>query len=283
MAKILLHFEGDITKHNHSISLRTLGTSLTHLQAAINRAHLDVKYGEVWKNARLKHEDYEDTELWTNPPQEGGYIIDFVNDSPKLKRTLKRVVDAVTPAIEKSKSKALATAGSLAQQSDLRKEQISKGIIEPTELEDYIPTASQLPYGDRAINKEIDLLAGVIRTPNAGRSTIELFIDGEKSSIFRFNRIQSENFHSFISKRSLGDPLVFSANVLELDAKNKSARIHNLVTGKDIKMAFAGDDSFEKIKPFLGIKTPMRFYGSPIYEGGTYDFRGGDVFFIGLA
>jgi hypothetical protein len=281
MSQLLLHFEGDITK-DHTVSLRTLGTSLTHLQAAVSRAHLDTRYGEVWKGARLRREDYAETELWTRPPQEGGFIIDFVNDSPRIKKTLTRMVNAITPAVEKSRSKALTTAGSLVQQSDLRKEQVRLGVIEPTSLESYLPSASQRPYGDRAINKEIDMLISVVRTPNAGQSTIELIVSGDHSSVFRFDRLQSERFHSLVASRSLGDPLIFSAKVMELDAKNKSARIFNIVTEREIRLTFADDSSFNQIKPFLGVNEAMIFIGSPIYEGGTFDAKGGDVFFISL-
>lgn len=282
MSYLHLHFDGDITK-NHTVSLRTLGVSLTHLQAAVNRAHLDIKYGEVWKNARLKTEDYDLTELWSRPPKEGGYIIDFINDSPNIKKTLTRIINAVTPAVEKSKSQALTTAGTLAQQSVLKSQQVSLGIFKPQSFESYMPTASQNPYGDRAINKEIDLLISVVRAPNSGNSTIELGIGGDQSSTFKFNRTQSENFHSLVSKRVLGDPLLYSVKVMELDSTNRSSRVFNIATERQIKLHFADEANFNLIKPYLGITAPMVFIGSPIYEGGAYDAKGGDVFFIGIA
>lgn len=281
MSYLLLHFDGDIAK-NHTVSLRTLGNSLSHLQAAVNRAHLDTRYGEVWKGARLRKEDYEATELWTMPSQEGGFIIDFVNQSPRIKKTLARMVEAITPAVEKSRSKALTTAGSLAQQLDLRNEQVRLGIITPQSLEEYLPKASQKPYGDRAINKEIDLLISVVRTPNSGTSTIELKIGGDKSSTFTFNKHQSELFHSLVSSRALGDPLLFSAKVMELDSKNKTSRVFNEITQREVKLIFADDQSFGEIKTYLGVNIPMQFIGCPVYEGGTFDAKGGDVFFLSL-
>ena len=281
MSYLLLHFDGDITR-NHTVSLRTLGKSLIHLQAAVNRAHLDIRYGEVWKGARLSHEDYIETELWSRPPQEGGYIIDFINDSPKIKATLSRMINAITPAVELSKSTSLAKAASLVQQLDLTREQIRLEILNPIPLEQYIPEASQRPYGDRAINKEIDQLISTIRTPTAGQSTIELTIGGAKSSTFKFNRTESENFHELVSNRRLGDPIIFSAKVLELDSKNKSGRILNVVTQREVKINFADEGDFNEAKPFLGLNQPMAFIGCPIYEGGTFDINGGDIFFARL-
>lgn len=281
MSYLHLHFDGDITR-NHTVSLRTLGQSLHHLQGAVNRAHLDVRYGEVWKNARLTAQDYEQTELWTRPPSEGGYIIEFFEKSPRLKQTLTRIVSAVSPAVEKSKTQALANAGSLANQSALREEQVRLGIIDPQTYEKYIPTASQHPYGDRAINKEIDQLIGVVRHKNAGQSTVELIVCADIPIPFKFNRVASENFHSLVSKRNLGDPLIFSVKVTELDAINKSAKVINVVTDRMIKLQYRSDIEFELIKKYLGEQVLMNFLGSPIYEGGAYDAKGGDVFFIGL-
>ncbi|PHH40238.1 hypothetical protein [Pseudomonas putida] len=281
MSYLHLHFDGDITR-NHTVSLRTLGQSLHHLQGAVNRAHLDVRYGEVWKNARLTAQDYEQTELWTRPPSEGGYIIEFFEKSPRLKQTLTRIVSAVSPAVEKSKTQALANAGSLANQSALREEQVRLGIIDPQTYENYIPTASQHPYGDRAINKEIDQLIGVVRHKNAGQSTVELIVCADIPIPFKFNRVASENFHSLVSKRNLGEPLIFSVKVTELDAINKSAKVINVVTDRMIKLQYRSDIEFELIKKYLGEQVLMNFLGSPIYEGGAYDAKGGDVFFIGL-
>ncbi|NNA66415.1 hypothetical protein [Pseudomonas gessardii] len=282
MSRLHLHFDGDITR-NHTVSLRTLGNSLYHLQAAVNRAHLDTKFGEVWKGARLSKQDYLDTELWSRPPENGGYIIDFIDSSPRIKKTLTRMIQAITPAVEKSNFQALKASGSLVQQAAQRFEQVRVGTIEPQSFESYMPTASQNPYGDRAINKEIDLLAGIVRTPNAGQSTVELIIDNDRSYAYKFNRVASENFHALVSNRMLGEPLIFSVKVTELDSTNKTAKIFNVLTERTVKLTYANEEDFSLIKPFLGIQVAMNFIGSPVYEGGAFDAKGGDLFFIGLA
>ncbi|MQA55624.1 hypothetical protein [Pseudomonas piscis] len=281
MSYLHLHFEGEITR-NHTVSLRTLGQSLHHLQGAVNRAHLDVRYGEVWKNARLSAEDYAETELWSSAPRDGGYIIEFFQNSPRIERTLKRIVSAVTPAMEKSRTQAMTNARSLAEQSALREQQVKTGIIDPESYENYIPTASQHPYGDRAINKEIDQLVSVVRHRNAGQSTIELIVGTDTPQPFKFNRVSSENFHSLVSRRNLGDPLIYSVKVTELDSANKTAKVINVVTERMVKLQYKSEIEFEMIKRYLGVDVPMNFIGSPVYEGGAYDVKGGDVFFIGL-
>ena len=281
MSYLHLHFEGEITR-NHTVSLRTLGQSLHHLQGAVNRAHLDVRYGEVWKNARLSGDDYDETEMWSSAPKDGGYIIEFFQNSPRLEKTLKRIVSAVSPAMEKSRAQALTNAKSLADQSALREEQVRQGIIEPESYENYIPNASQHPYGDRAINKEIDQLISVVRHRNAGQSTIELIVGTDIPHPFKFNKVASENFHALVSKRHLGEPLLFSVKVTELDATNKTAKVINIVTERMVKLQYKSEVEFEVIKQYLGVDVTMNFVGSPVYEGGAYDAKGGDVFFIGL-
>lgn len=282
MSTLHLHFDGDITR-NHTVSLRTLGRSLHHLQGAVNRAHLDVKYGEVWKNARLSAEDYIETELWSRPPRDGGFIIEFVENSPRIKNTLKRIIGAISPAVEKSRAQALVNAGSLVQQAAQRDHQVSLGIITPETYENYVPNASQHPYGDRAINKEIDQLISVVRHPNAGRSTIEIIVDADRPIPFKFDRVSSENFHSMVSNRHLGEPLIFQVKVTELDSANKSAKVINVITERTVKLNYSSEVEFEQIKKYLGAAVSMTFLGSPIFEGGAYDAKGGDVFFIRLA
>lgn len=279
MSVLHLHFDGHITR-NHTVSLRTLGRSLHHLQGAVNRAHLDVKYGEVWKNARLRSEDYAETELWSRPPEDGGFIIEFVENSPRIKKTLTRIISAITPSVEAARSGALAKANSLADQSAIRDMQVVQGIITPQSYEKFLPDASQHPYGDRAINKELDQLVSVIRNNNAGNSTIELIVDPGQPKAFKFDKGTSENFHAIVSRRHLGAPLLFSVKVTELDAANRTAKVLNLVNDRIIKLQYKSEIEFKLIKPFLGVNAAMNFIGSPVYEGGAYDTKGGDVFFI---
>ena len=59
MTSIRIHFDGEIAAH-HYIMLRALSKSLTHLQCALDRAYLDVKYQGVWKYAKLSKDDYSE-------------------------------------------------------------------------------------------------------------------------------------------------------------------------------------------------------------------------------
>lgn len=78
-ATINFHYDGPIVEE-HQISLRVLGTTLVHLQSAIDRAYLDDKYGNVWKYARLKRDDYLLADFIVGIPEEGGYRLDLLRD-----------------------------------------------------------------------------------------------------------------------------------------------------------------------------------------------------------
>jgi hypothetical protein len=104
MSRIRIHFDGDMASE-HTISMRTLGKSLSHLQSAIDRAYLDLKYGAIWKYARLHSDDYQETQFITGISQEGGYILDFFADTQIAKNVVKRISTALRPAIDKAMNK----------------------------------------------------------------------------------------------------------------------------------------------------------------------------------
>jgi len=50
------------------------------MQRAIDRAYLINTYGDVWKHARLKAQQYSDTEFLAAYPREGGIFLDAVRE-----------------------------------------------------------------------------------------------------------------------------------------------------------------------------------------------------------
>ena len=77
-----LHFEGEIVT-DHLVSARTLGKTLVHTQNAIDRAYLDLKYGNLWKYARMKGEDYPRADFFVLYPEEGGFIQELASSAGK--------------------------------------------------------------------------------------------------------------------------------------------------------------------------------------------------------
>lgn len=284
MNKIQIHFDGDIAE-NHQVSMRTLGRTIFHLQNALDRAYIENKYGSIWKHARMRGLDYEETRFLVQEPAEGGYVLDFLAANEVTKRIVDRLATALGPALEQAMQDGEDTAQSLAQQVATKKMQVDKQIVDPQSFDTLTNNPSQRiirSYGDRSITKEIDQILSIIRSRHAGESTFELSTKGSKTHTFPFDRRTSENFHRVVSKKSLGDPVVYKAQVTSLDFKNKSGKIWNVSNEKTANIHFSDRGSFHKAKEYLGTKNEMTFIGCPVIEYGAFDPQAGDIHFIDI-
>jgi hypothetical protein len=107
MSSITIHFDGEFAQ-NHQVSIRTLSKSISSLQNAIDRAHLDIKLGGISKNARIKKEDYPVADFFVQLPEEGGFKLTSLSKSiPNGKRIIDRVISAIMPAYDLSMSQGL--------------------------------------------------------------------------------------------------------------------------------------------------------------------------------
>jgi hypothetical protein len=153
MSKIIIHFDGQIASE-HTISMRTLGKSLSHLQSAIDRAYLDIKYGQIWKHARLRLNDYEETKFIAGLSQEGGYKFDFFANTEIAQKIVKRISVALRPAIDRAMESGDLQISNFTDSIDQRKQQIKSCILTPI---DYIEFFQNPPekvirqYGDKSI------------------------------------------------------------------------------------------------------------------------------------
>lgn len=285
MNKIQIHFDGDIAE-NHQVSMRTLGRTIFHLQNALDRAYIENKYGSLWKHARMRGSDYEESTFLVQEPAEGGYVLDFLASNDVTKKIVDRLAAALGPALEQAMQDGEDVAQSLAQQVETRQMQVEKKILEPQTFEHLVNNPSQKvirSYGDRSITKEIDQILSIIRSQHAGESTFELVMKGSKTHTFQFNRHTSEKFHRVVSKRSLGDPVIYVAKVSSLDFKNRSGKILNVTNEKTANIHFSNTGSFHKAKEYLGTNNEMTFIGCPVIEYGAFDPQAGDIHFIDIA
>jgi hypothetical protein len=277
-----LHFEGDIVS-DHYVSARTLGKSLVHTQNAIDRAYLDLKYGNLWKYARMKGEDYQSSDFIALYPEEGGFIQELLSDMGKS--ITNRISSALSPAMEKVLAEGEEVASSISQQVESRKNQIEKGIIEPQKfnlLVDNPDGKVVRTYADRSINREFDQVLTIIRSQHAGESHLEIAVQGTKMLKFDFNKHRSEKFHALISRREVGSPVVYVARVRQLDRDGLKGKVVNLENEKNIVIHFLQDNDFVKVHPYLGNNSEMVFIGAPIIEYGAFDPNTGDIYFIDL-
>lgn len=281
-SRLTLHFDGDIVS-NHFVSARTLGKSLVHTQKAVDRAFLDLKYGNLWKHARMKADDYYAADFIALYPEEGGFVQKLLSDSGKT--IVDRISSALGPAMDRVLQEGDEVSDSLQQQVTNRKNQIEKGLIEPSTFQHIVENPGQhvvRSYADRSINREIDQVLSMIRSRNSGDSVLEITTEGSRTENYQFNRFRSKRFHSIISKRQIGEPVVYVARVRQLDRQLLNGKIVNQENDKTLTIRFAVDSDFVKAHPYLGNNDEMVFIGAPIIEYGAFDPNAGDIYFIDL-
>ncbi|WP_027390727.1 hypothetical protein [Chrysiogenes arsenatis] len=277
-----LHFEGEIVV-DHMVSARTLGKSLVHTQNAIDRAYLDLKYGNLWKYARMRGEDYPFADFVALYPEEGGFVQRLLSDAGK--QIVNRISSALTPAMERVLAEGEEVAYSMSQQVESRKNQLAHGILEPTPFRALIDNPGEKvirTYADRSINREIDQVLSIIRSQNSGESFLEIETHGDKLLKYKFNKHKSERFHSIVSRREVGEPVIYVARVRQLDRDRLNGKVVNLENDKAVIVHFLHDKDFVKAHPYLGNNDDMIFIGAPVIEYGAFDPNAGDIYFIDL-
>ncbi len=275
---IRIHYDGDIVE-NHQLPLRTLGKCLTHIQSAIDRAYLDIKYDGIWKYARMAPDDYVKTEYIVQAPKNGGYILDFFSPLKESKKITKRVSSAIDQALQQVKVQAI----NLKDQVQLRKTQVVKGIVKPIMFKNLFDNPSPdivRKYGDRSIVKEIDQVLTTIRSDYAGNSTFELSLTGNGTKKYDFNKQKSISFHEAVSKRNVGIPVKYTGQVDEPSMIKKRCKFINSDTGKTSILHLNTDQDFLKIHPFAVPDKQISFIGCPLIEFGALEPNSGDIFFI---
>ena len=281
-ASLSLHFEGDIVV-DHLVSARTLRKSLVHTQNAIDRAYLDLKYGNLWKYARMRGEDYPFADFFALYPEEGGFLQKLFSDAGK--QIVNRINSALAPAMERVLAEGEEVASSISQQVESRKNQLAHGVLEPTHFQEIIENPGEKvirTYADRSINREIDQVLSIIRSQHSGESFLEIETYGDKTLKYEFNKHKSERFHSIVSRREVGDPVIYVARVRQLDRDRRNGKVVNLENDKSVMVHFLNDRDFVKAHPYLGNNNDMVFIGAPIIEYGAFDPNAGDIYFIDL-
>lgn len=280
MNKIEFHFDGDIVT-DHKISIRTLSKTIPHLQVALDRAYLDHKFGGVFKHSRMPMDSFDEMEFLVGQPRDGGFILDFLNNSAGGAGALNRLAEAVRGAVERASNLGESNMRDITGQLDDRTTQVIQGIIEPVTYQDMLNSPSPKivrSYGDKSINKEIDSILALIRSSHAGESSFELTVN--ESQVFYFDRDLSTSFHKVVSQRSLGQPIVYQAQVIRLDSDSYSGKIKNLDNDKRCSVLFRDESAFKDARDFLGEDRAVKFIGCPVIEDGAYDLAAGDIYFI---
>lgn len=282
VATVELHFDGKIAE-DHQISLRTLSKSLGHLQSSLDRAYLDIKHGNLWKYAKMRHEYYEDVELLVQQPREGGYIIDFISSKDITKKVVKRVSDAINNALQEAEKGGLDSAGRINKDLETRRAQLAGHQLEPKDYQQLLERPDQAVtrrYGDRAIVREIDQMLAIIRSHHSGDSTLEISLTSDSTQTYEFNRKKANDFHRVVTQKKLGDPVIYQARISEMDMHHLSAKMMNTFNGSISTLRFASKEDFQDVIPYFQKEEEISFLGAPYIEYGAFDPSSGDVYFI---
>jgi len=291
---ITFHFDGPLVIE-HRISLRTLGGTLLNLQGAIDRAHLDLKYGHVWKHARLSADDYPETEFVVGTPRDGGYILDLARQAGGSE-IVRRVSSAVRGVIDAPFRDGANEMEHLAEQVITRAEALRAGVYPGRTLAAYIaePHDEALRmYGDRAIAKEIDqILIPIRRGSEFGENQdntldLQFDFDGIAPTLFHFDRAVAKQFHATVSRRDLGEPLLYTGTLRSIDRGRRNQHPKAQLTlsnnERDVTLHIGSQAEYQQLAPFMQGNIIVEIYACPVLECNSFDPNSGDVYFLSLA
>lgn len=282
-----IHFDGPIVTE-HKVSLRVMAKTYEHMQRAIDRAYLDTKYGEVWKHARLRQEDYAHTEFLAEYPREGGIILDGIKAGADA--IIDRVNSALSGPFEKALREGVEEHGSILDQLSRRRENAHARRGQFITFDEMLENPDEKvvrAYADRSIVKEIDQITSMVRPDDLNGSYVEFKLHGSRAHpTYTFDSAQAKRFHEVVSRRELGDPILIRGRIRLLDQGNKfagmKAKILNIESDREVTLHLASEEDFIKLHPYHTAER-VDLLACPVIEFGAYDPNGGDMFFVDIA
>lgn len=282
-----IHFDGPIVT-DHKVSIRVMARTYEHMQRSIDRAYLDTKYGSVWKHARLKQDDYAQTEFVAEYPREGGIILDGIKEGAAA--IIDRINSAVSAPFERALQGGIQEHESLLDQLPKRRQLAhakKNQLATYQEMLDQPDAKIVRAYSDRSIVKEIDQIASLIRSEDQGGSYVDLKLYGSLAHpVYTFDAAQAKRFHETVSRRELGEPVLIRGKIRLLDQGNRyskmKAKILNLDSGREVILHLGSQEDFIKLHPYHTAEQVLLF-AAPLIEFGAYDPNGGDMYFVDVA
>lgn len=285
-AIIQLTLDGSLVHDGHRVSLRVLGNSMSALQAAADRAFLDVHYGNVWKHQRMHYALRSQADFLVGDPREGSYLIEFLSEAGRA------IVDRLRVAMTDPYGKA--TAGgdeqiySIAHQIAARKGAIANRILEPQEYSQFLDAPNELvtrTYGDKSINKEINqMLTPVRKDSEAFLKLVLKPSEVEVAETFEFDQEKALAFKRVIAHRQLGNPVIYHGQLRQLDRghnqrSNFKGKFINIENDKDVVIHIQNEEDFLSLVPYMD-GAVFKIVACPIIEFSSFDHVAGDIQFL---
>src|SRR5690606_10992841 len=146
------------------------------------------------------------------------------------------------PAMERVLQEGEEVADTLVQQVNNGKNQIARGLIEPTDYQDLIDRPKRKyvrKYAGRAINRELDQILSIVRSQHSGESSLTLNLMGSSTESYQFKRYKSEKFHKIVSRREIGEPVVYIVKARQLDHHLLNGKVINSQNDRTLSIKFA--------------------------------------------
>lgn len=287
-AVIQLTLDGSLILPNNRVSLRVLGHSMTCIQSAADRAYLDVRYGQVWKHARISRANYLEADFVVGNPEAGSFRIAFASQVGRA--IVARVMQALADPYREAREGGDRVANTIAHQIAMRRNQLDHNQVVPQTFENFLDNPDELAvrtYGDKSINKEINQLLSPVRSQ--ANSVLKLSLKPEDrmpAQVYEFDQAAAKRFAKVIGERELGAPVIYRGKLRQLDRghnqkSNFKGKFINAVTDRDVVLYIQSEEDFSNLVPYLD-RDAFSIIACPVIEYSSFDPQGGDLQFIGI-
>jgi hypothetical protein len=278
--QIQLRYSGSLVEGN-KIALYEISSAIASLQNSITRAYLYQKHGTVHKHARLSAEELKAASFYIdlNAITEGSLRFNFKGTSQLQKAVVDKITSALNHAWTEITQEGIDFGRTITKDYDTRLLTLRNEIIKPVTFQNFVDSDSNKVirnYGERSVSKEFDIILSPVREGNA---TIDIKLVGSRTSTFPFDQNKAALFHKMVSQRQLGPAVIFKVKVRRLDL-NKKAVVINTETKKSCTLHFHTIEAFNAIKESFSPDDYLEFIGCPVIEYGSFDPKGGDIYFI---
>ncbi len=259
---------------------------MVSIQAAADRAYLDVRYGSVWKHARLPVAFYDDADFIVGEPYEGSFVLEFV--SQRGSDVVRRMREALRDPYRQAREGGFEAARAIDRQINARKGQVDNELMVPQPFEAFLENPDQLAtrtFGDKSINKNIDqLLTPVRHDDNAYLKLVLQPSLREGSETYEFTKGTAQAFKKVIGKRELGNPVIYRGRLRTLDrghnqTSNFRGKLTNLANDKDVAIYIQSEEDYNSLVPYMS-QDEVTLVACPIIEFESFDPNGGDIQFV---
>lgn len=230
MKGIDYHFTGPLFEE-HTVNLDVLTITLDSLNRALSRSYLDAhRPGGVIKNAQMNKYERENFIFTAELPLGQSWFQSIRAGTLNAEKAVERFVGAIIPPYEKAKERGLERSISLARQAHDVKQNIHNESLTAQPFDDFLKEGENINnFGQKSIAKyQSKMVSPMVNLPLDNK--LELTIHGKDTYELEFDGRISKNFHTLISSRDIGKPVIFRGNVQFIHANRHRGDFYNTIT-----------------------------------------------------